>query len=83
MIGGGVIAGDLVKRFWKRRADVAPDRAWFPFDQIDYTIGALAALTPWAFPGWLVASGVVVVGLTLHLAAVALGLALGLRERWI
>lgn len=83
VIGAGAIAGDLVKSFWKRRAAVAPGRAWLPFDQIDYAIGALAALAPWAFPGWRVAAGVVVVGLTLHVAAVAIGHAIGVRERWI
>ena len=77
------ILGDLVKSFWKRRVRVAPGRSWFPFDQIDYAVGALAALAPWAFPGWRVAAGIVAVGLALHLASVAVGHAIGVRERWI
>lgn len=83
ILGAGAIFGDLVKSFCKRRLGVAPGRSWFPFDQIDYAIGALAALAPWAFPGWSAAAGVVAVGLALHVAAVAIGHLLGLRERWI
>jgi CDP-2,3-bis-(O-geranylgeranyl)-sn-glycerol synthase len=83
VIGAGAILGDLAKSFWKRRARVAPGRSWFPFDQIDYAVGALAALAPWTFAGWRVAAGVVAVGLALHIASVAVGRAIGLRERWI
>ncbi len=39
--GAGIILGDLVKSFLKRKQRLSPGKAWIPFDQIDYTIGGL------------------------------------------
>jgi CDP-2,3-bis-(O-geranylgeranyl)-sn-glycerol synthase len=36
----GAIVGDLVKSFFKRRFRVQPGATWFPFDQIDFLLGA-------------------------------------------
>lgn len=38
--GFGAILGDLIKSFFKRRFHVGPGDTWFPFDQIDFLIGA-------------------------------------------
>lgn len=83
LIGGGAILGDLVKSFFKRRAGVAAGRSWFPFDQIDYAVGAIAGLAPWWFVGWRPAAVIVAVALVMHVGFVVLGRALGVRERWI
>ncbi|OGY37245.1 MAG: hypothetical protein A3E36_00970 [Candidatus Andersenbacteria bacterium RIFCSPHIGHO2_12_FULL_45_11b] len=40
VFGFGAIAGDAIKSFFKRRLRVAPGARWFPFDQIDFVIGA-------------------------------------------
>lgn len=45
-LGFGAIAGDAVKSFFKRRRNIKPGHDWFPFDQIDFTVGAFIALTP-------------------------------------
>jgi CDP-2,3-bis-(O-geranylgeranyl)-sn-glycerol synthase len=44
-LGLGSLIGDLVKSFFKRQLGVAPGKAWIPFDQIDWILGALVALS--------------------------------------
>ena len=41
LLGFGALFGDLIKSFFKRRVGIAPGQRWIPFDQIDYTCGAL------------------------------------------
>jgi CDP-2,3-bis-(O-geranylgeranyl)-sn-glycerol synthase len=43
LLGLGALTGDAVKSFFKRRIGTAPGEAWFPFDQIDYIVGAIVA----------------------------------------
>lgn len=40
VFGFGAILGDLIKSFFKRRFHVGSGDIWFPFDQIDFLIGA-------------------------------------------
>jgi CDP-2,3-bis-(O-geranylgeranyl)-sn-glycerol synthase len=40
VLGAGAILGDLIKSFFKRRVNIAPGAVWFPFDQIDFLLGA-------------------------------------------
>jgi len=41
LMGGGALTGDLVKSFIKRRLDIPPGRPWFPWDQLDWIMGAM------------------------------------------
>jgi CDP-2,3-bis-(O-geranylgeranyl)-sn-glycerol synthase len=41
LLGFGALFGDLIKSFFKRRVGILPGERWIPFDQIDYTCGAL------------------------------------------
>lgn len=43
VFAAGAILGDLVKSFFKRRIRVAPGKTWFPFDQLDFLVGAAVA----------------------------------------
>jgi CDP-2,3-bis-(O-geranylgeranyl)-sn-glycerol synthase len=60
----GALVGDLVKSFFKRRLGRKPGAPWFPFDQIDWIVGALAlswpfvALSP-AFAGVSIAAALI------------------------
>jgi CDP-2,3-bis-(O-geranylgeranyl)-sn-glycerol synthase len=45
LFGGGAIIGDAVKSFFKRRLHIASGRPFFPFDQLDFVIGALLAVS--------------------------------------
>lgn len=38
--GFAAILGDLGKSFFKRRISFKPGQTWFPFDQLDFAIGA-------------------------------------------
>jgi CDP-2,3-bis-(O-geranylgeranyl)-sn-glycerol synthase len=40
LLGFGALFGDLIKSFFKRRAGIKSGRSWFPFDQVDWVIGA-------------------------------------------
>ncbi len=58
LLGAGALLGDALKSFFKRQRNVPPGRSWFPFDQLDFIIGAslLAAPTivlPWQIYLWI------------------------------
>ncbi len=40
-LGAGAILGDLVKSYYKRKAEIPPGDPWVPFDQIDFAVGGL------------------------------------------
>ena len=40
LLGFGALTGDLVKSFFKRRMGFQRGKSWFPFDQIDFILGA-------------------------------------------
>lgn len=42
----GALGGDAIKSFFKRQKGVAPGRSWFPFDQVDFIVGAGLATAP-------------------------------------
>lgn len=50
--GVGAMAGDSLKSLFKRRLGVAPGRPWLPFDQLDFVVGALLLVGPWARLSW-------------------------------
>lgn len=39
--GFGALFGDSFKSFFKRQMGILPGKSWFPFDQIDYVLGAI------------------------------------------
>ncbi len=41
LLGFGALGGDALKSFFKRQLNVKPGDSWFPFDQIDYILGAI------------------------------------------
>ncbi len=44
-LGFGALFGDLIKSFFKRRVGKLPGERWIPFDQIDYTLGAIVFIS--------------------------------------
>lgn len=42
LLGLGAMLGDSAKSFFKRQINIAPGHSWFPFDQLDFVIGAIA-----------------------------------------
>jgi CDP-2,3-bis-(O-geranylgeranyl)-sn-glycerol synthase len=83
LLGLGALLGDSLKSLFKRRVGIVEGSPWVPFDQIDFTIGALALAAPLAWPGWpLAMASVAVFGLG-HVLVVRIGYWLGWRkEKW-
>lgn len=48
LCGAGALGGDALKSLLKRRRGIAPGARWVPFDQLDFQLGALAAVGPGA-----------------------------------
>jgi len=80
MLGLGAILGDAVKSFFKRRKKIKPGKSWMPFDQIDYTLGALLFAYPWM--GFKVNEVlfIVIVSAVLHMAVNYIGFLLGINK---
>jgi CDP-2,3-bis-(O-geranylgeranyl)-sn-glycerol synthase len=79
-MGLAAILGDLVKSFFKRRVGVVPGATWFPFDQIDFLLGAgLYASFSIEFSGvmWIFLFSI---GPLLHIAVNRIGFMLQLKE---
>lgn len=79
----GAMVGDSVKSFFKRQAKIAPGKSWFPFDQIDFILGAFLFVLPVfrvEFVFFFFAVGVFVIG---HILANIIGYLLGMNENWI
>src|SRR3990172_6960110 len=73
LVGAGTLLGDAVKSFFKRRVGIKSGKPWIPFDQVDYTIGALALGSFVFFPGWLNAFLVVFISAFGHIATNHIG----------
>jgi len=67
VMGLGAIMGDAVKSFFKRQMNIKSGKPWPPFDQIDYSIGALLFASPWYFVGFPEAIFIVAASAVLHL----------------
>ncbi len=49
--GVGAVLGDHIKSFIKRRRGIYPGVSWFPWDQIDATVGGIILASP--MTGWM------------------------------
>ena len=80
--GIGAITGDMVKSFFKRLLKIKPGSPWFPFDQIDYVIGALVFLSPVYIIDWKHAATLLLITPMLNIIVNALGYVLRLKKVW-
>lgn len=81
LFGVGAIGGDAIESFFKRQRGIAPGHGWFPFDQIDYIVGASVLTAPFiilTLPQYI---WLIVLWLVVHLVASYVGYLLGLKER--
>ena len=67
-IGFGALAGDLIESFLKRRVGIGSGRSWFPFDQIDWVIGAFVVASFFVRLSWWVWVIALIIGLVLHMS---------------
>lgn len=79
----GALAGDAIKSFFKRQMRIKSGKSWVPFDQIDFTIGALTFGSLIYFPGVLNALIIVIVSALAHIAVNHVAFYLKIRgEKW-
>ena len=83
LIGFGVLFGDLVKSFFKRRVSVKPGDKFFPWDQLDIVFGALLLISIIKIPSWQMILFYIITGPALHIFFNHLGYWLGLQKvKW-
>jgi len=80
LLGLGAICGDLVKSFFKRRVRVNSGKTWFPFDQIDFSVGAILFAAPLFWPGLERAIEIIIIFLALHIIMNVLAFAVRLKD---
>ena len=81
LLGTGALLGDAVESFFKRQRGVASGYSWFPYDQIDYIIGALllsSFITRFTFLGYL---SFIAIWTGVHIVTAFLAFKAGLKDR--
>lgn len=80
-MGCGALVGDAVESFFKRRRGIKPGNAWFPLDQIDYIIGGLLFVAPFAPPSLRLVFAVFGLYFSLHLLTSYVGYLTGFKDK--
>lgn len=80
LMGTGVILGDAVESFFKRRKNIAPGKPWFPWDQLDALIGGLAFCLIIFIPPWEIIVILMVLVPLLHIGINRIGYLLKLQK---
>jgi len=83
LLGFGALVGDAIKSFFKRRVGVKPGGKFIPWDEIDYTIGALLFISLVYIPSWQIILAVLILNFILHIAVNHIGYYLGINDvKW-
>lgn len=83
LMGFGAIFGDLIESFVKRRLNYAPGKAFVPFDQIDFVLGALIFVYPIAYLSMDKVIVIIILSFVLHIIINHLAFYIGVRrEKW-
>ncbi len=81
--GFGAMGGDALKSYLKRLAGIPPGCPWIPMDQLDFVMGSLLLIVPFANVGWSDIAVILVVSFMGDIAVNHLSYALGIREtKW-
>jgi CDP-2,3-bis-(O-geranylgeranyl)-sn-glycerol synthase len=81
VLGFGALFGDAIESFFKRQLNVKPGHSWFPFDQIDYILGAFLISFPVVHLPLSYYGIILVTWFAMHLIASYIGYLLGLKDR--
>ncbi len=76
----GALGGDAFKSFIKRQKSITPGKAWVPFDQIDFIIGAIittALYIPLSVPQYIL---ILITWFVLHILATHVGYFIKLKK---
>ncbi|MBT7705870.1 CDP-archaeol synthase [archaeon] len=81
LLGSGAVLGDLTKSLFKRRKGISPGHSWPPWDEIDFSIGAVLFLSLYIIIDYyLMILAVIVFGI-ISLAGSYIGYLFGLRKK--
>ncbi len=78
--GLGAMGGDSLKSLVKRLKGIPPGRPWVPMDQLDFVVGAILLVSPFAPLSWPDVATVLVVSFIGDIAINHLSYALGIRD---
>jgi CDP-2,3-bis-(O-geranylgeranyl)-sn-glycerol synthase len=76
----GALGGDAAKSFLKRRRGIESGKRWFPFDQLDYIIGAILVSLPFVIFPVSVYIWMLVLWFGVHILATYVGWRLKLKD---
>jgi CDP-2,3-bis-(O-geranylgeranyl)-sn-glycerol synthase len=83
LFGFGVLFGDLIKSFFKRRMSIKSGDSFFPWDQLDLVIGAIVFISIIEIPPWQMVLFYLIAGPLFHVLFNHIGYWLGIREvKW-
>lgn len=83
LLGFGALFGDIIESFIKRQKQIPAGTSWFPFDQLDYIIGACIVTLPLYLLEPVVYVFIFVNWFALHLIFSALGYVLKFKKALI
>ncbi len=81
LMGFGALLGDAIESFIKRQRGVPAGHSWFPFDQIDYIIGGLLLISPFADLSLATTALIFVTYFALHLIVAYLAFLTGFKDK--
>lgn len=83
LFGVGAMGGDALKSAIKRRIGLPPGARWIPADQLDFVIGSIALVWPFAAFTWSDVALVLALTFAGHIAVDHVGYWLGVRDsKW-
>ena len=83
LLGLGALLGDATESFIKRQKNIAAGTSWFPFDQLDYIIGACLLTAPLYVPEPHIYLMIFIFWFVLHLLFSAIGYLLKFKKALI
>ena len=83
LMGFGVLFGDLIGSFIKRRVGISSGESFVPLDQLSSPIGAILFISIVYIPSWATIFTIVIIAFILHILFNHIGYYLKLRKkRW-
>lgn len=81
LFGIGALGGDAVESFFKRQYGVKSGKSWFPFDQLDYVVGAIIVTLPFVILPVMQYFWMIILWTLAHLLGSYIGWMVGLKKQ--